>query len=531
MSLLLSEQQQLLQEQVRKLLAERAAPDSMRALVNANQAWDRGLWEALGDLGVLGASIPEAYGGVGLGAIELGVIAEEIGRAVAPVPFFSSICLAAEALMIAGTEEQRRRWLPRLASGQIVGTLAWTEGPTPPSLTMLRATMAGGKLTGRKTPVPDAMIAQICIVVAMADSQPTLVLVELARAGVHLTPLKGIDQLRHQAQIDFTDARAEPMKAGGPEALSRILDHAAVYEAFEQVGGAEAAMLMVRDYTMQRDMFGRKLASFQAVKHSLADIYAMHTLAKCNALHAAQLLRSDVPDVRAVAATARLGATRVYEVSARENLQLHGGFGFTWQADCHFHYRRARLLALNLGSVDFWSDRLAEALAADDAPRKRDASVTAVASLPESPEDAAYRSDARGWLIEQGPSVSGIENPALRAKAWIARKYQAGYSAIAHPAEFGGAAGTWRQAQIFASEEMRLGLAVHPGPAFPMAMAAIEGHGTPEQRRIWETLTYSGQIYWCQLFSEPAAGSDLAAIRTRAARRGMGHQRSEGLDE
>ena len=126
-------------------------------------------------------------------------------------------------------------------------------------------------------------------------------------------------------------------------------------------------MLMARDYTMQRYTFGRQLASYQAVKHKLADILVMVELARSNALYAAGALEADAPDLPAAAATARLAATRAYEVAARENLQLHGGIGFTWEANCHFHYRRARLLALNLGSVEVWESRLIDALTADNA--------------------------------------------------------------------------------------------------------------------------------------------------------------------
>jgi alkylation response protein AidB-like acyl-CoA dehydrogenase len=148
--------------------------------------------------------------------------------------------------------------------------------------------------------------------------------------------------------------------------LRRLQDRAAIYEAFEQVGAAEAAMLMARDYTLQRYTFGRPLASYQAVKHNLANILVMVELARSNALHAAALLEAESPDLPAAAATARLAATRAYEVAARENLQLHGGIGFTWEADCHFHYRRARLLALNLGSAELWEERLIDALCLED---------------------------------------------------------------------------------------------------------------------------------------------------------------------
>ncbi|MET0182049.1 MAG: acyl-CoA dehydrogenase family protein [Caulobacterales bacterium] len=367
MSFVLNEEQQMLQDQVRGLLSERSTADLLRKTITANAPWDKGVWDALAELGVLGAGIPEEFGGVGLGPVEVSIVAMEIGRVTAPVPFFSSICLCAEAIMIAGTQAQKEKWLPKLAAGEAVGTFAWTEGDTAPSFKMLDATLANGKLNGKKTPVPDAEVAQICVVVAKSGGKPSLALVELGGAGVTLTPLKGLDQLRHYAQVDFKDAAAEAMNAvDGIEALQQLWDRAAIYESFEQVGGAEACLYMARDYTMQRYIFGRQLASYQSVKHTLADIFAKVELSTCNSLYAAQALQDNLPDIKAAAATARIGATQTYEIAARENLQFHGGIGFTWEANCHFHYRRARVLALNIGSVEVWSDRLIDALSADN---------------------------------------------------------------------------------------------------------------------------------------------------------------------
>ena len=371
MSLALNDTQRELKEQVASLLAERATADSLRRLITEDASWNEGLWRTFADLGFLGAAIPEAYGGVGLGPTELCVIAEEMGRTVAPIPFFSSICLTAEAILIAGSEAQKAKWLPRLASGEVVGTLAWTEGPGAPRLTGLATQLANNRLSGSKSPVPDATIAGICVVVVSSGGRPALAVVELAQPGVTVTPMRGFDQLRHHARLDFVDASAELLGAvDGAEPLRRLEDRAAIYEAFEQVGGTEAALYMARDYTLQRYIFGRQLASYQAVKHNLANTLVSLELARSNALAAADALESDAPGVTASAATARLAATRAYETAARENLQLHGGIGFTWAANCHFHYRRARLLALNLGSAEVWTDRLIDELRARNTPAR-----------------------------------------------------------------------------------------------------------------------------------------------------------------
>jgi acyl-CoA dehydrogenase len=361
----LSDEQNQLKAQVGRLLNEHATPDDLRRLITADLGIDCKLWDQFAALGLLGAAIPEAYGGVGLGAKDLCVIAEEMGRAVAPIPFFSSICLAAEAIRLAGSEAQKVAWLPRLAAGEAIATFAWAEGAGTAS-EALTTRFANGRVTGMKSPVPDAELAQVAVVVCAG---PRLVLVDLVQPGVRIEPLKGFDQLRKHARIEFDAVASEVMDgADADEILRRLYDGAAIYEAFEQVGAAESAMLMARDFTLQRHIFGRQLASYQAVKHNLANILVMVELARSNALYAATALECDAADLPVAAATARIAATRAYEVAARENLQLHGGIGFTWEANCHFHYRRARLLALNLGSAEVWEGRLIDALLAQNAP-------------------------------------------------------------------------------------------------------------------------------------------------------------------
>jgi acyl-CoA dehydrogenase len=359
----LTEEQGLLRDQVRDLLAKQAAPERLRQLITDGQGYSAELWQSLAELGLCGAAIPEAYGGVGLGITELAVICEELGRAVAPVPFFSSVCMAAEAITLAGSDEQKARWLPGLASGETLATLAWAEGSGAPGAPW-SATLEGSLVNGRKWPVPDAAIAGLCVVIANGPDGPQVAVAELDQPAVTRPPLTGFDELRHHAAVEFAGAACEPLTgAVGAEVVRTLFDRMAVLESFEQLGGTESALYMARDYTLERFIFGRQLASYQAVKHNLANILVMAELARANACYAALAVADDQPDRTAAAATARLGATAAYEKAARENLQLHGGIGFTWEANCHFHYRRARLLALNLGSVEAWTDTLIDALA------------------------------------------------------------------------------------------------------------------------------------------------------------------------
>ena len=358
-----SPDQQQLKEQVRRYLADHCSSTAVRAVLDGPQSHDAALWQGLGTQGFLGAALPEAYGGSGAGYAELCVIAEELGRAVAPVPFSSSIGLFAELLLRAGTEAQKQRWLPGLADGSLIGTLALAERPGRVTAASLATTATSGRVTGSKRPVADGDIADLAAV-ATRDQGSTATLslqvVDLRAAGVQRQVQPSIDPTRSQAQLDFTGAEAEPLGAPGQgEALlAAVFDRAAVLMAFEQVGGADKALQTACDYAQERFAFGRPIASMQAIKHMLADMYVAATLARSNAYYGAWALSTNAPELAEAAATARVSATQAYQHCARNNIQVHGGMGFTWAFDCHLHYRRANALALALGSLSEWEDRL-----------------------------------------------------------------------------------------------------------------------------------------------------------------------------
>lgn len=349
----LSAEQKMLAEQARSLLAERTPYDHLRKLIDSEVEWDEALWRELGEMGFLGANIPEGYGGLGIGEVDLGVISQELGRANAAVPFFSSIVLAADAIRLAGSEQQKQHWLPRLASGEVVACFASAEGPGP--LLGKGTALSGDTLAGIKQPVADAGIAQIAIV-PVGDQ---LVLVELDQPGVTRTRLDSFDQLRAHYMIEFDGAAAEVLP--GRDMISLLLDRAAVQSAFEAVGGSEACLEMGLGYVTNRQIFGRPLASYQAIKHKLADVAVGIELARSNAYFGAWAAESSPPDLPIAAAAARLTAIKAFELAARENLQVHGGIGYTFEANCHFYYRRERMLAVIVGSRGFWADRLLNA--------------------------------------------------------------------------------------------------------------------------------------------------------------------------
>ena len=362
-----SPDQQQLKDQARRFLAGQCDRTAVRAVLDGPQSFDARLWQGLADQGYLGAAIPEAYGGLGASHLELCVVAEELGRAVAPVPFSSSIGLTAELLLIAGSEAQKKRWLPALASGKTVGTLALTERPGRTTAATIQATVSKGLLNGTKLPVADGDIAHLGVVGARDSAGGvSLYLVDLTASGVTREVLPSIDPTRSQARITFNGAEAEPLGAAGQglAIVDAAFDRAAVLIAFEQVGGADAALQAACDYAQERFAFGRPIGSLQAIKHMLADMYVSATLARSNAYYGAWALSTASTELPQAAATARVSATQAYQHCSRNNIQVHGGMGFTWEFDCHLHYRRANLLALALGPLSQWEDRLITSLCA-----------------------------------------------------------------------------------------------------------------------------------------------------------------------
>ena len=362
-----SDDQKQLRDQARKFLSEKCPPKAVRAVLDGKTPYDKELWKGLAEMGFLGVAIPEEFGGAGAGHLELCVIAEEMGRALAPVPFSSTVYLAAESLLLAGSDAQKKKWLPKIASGEAIGTLALFEGTGNPSPKAIKLAANGGTLNGVKKPVPDGALADFAVVAARTgssgrESDISLFLVDMKGEGVDTKPLANVDLTRGQAEVTFKNGKAEPLgKAGeGWGILMQVLDRAAVLTAFEQVGGADRALEMGRDYALDRIAFGRPIGSFQAVKHMLADMYVSATLARSNCYYGAWALSTNAGELPEAAAAARISATQAFQHCAKNNIQVHGGMGFTWEFDCHMYYRRANALALGLGSLSYWEDALIE---------------------------------------------------------------------------------------------------------------------------------------------------------------------------
>ncbi len=352
--------QKLLQKTAAAFLKDRASFERVRKVMETGEGIDRDLWKQMAAQGWQATAIPEAYGGQGFGYLELVLLAQEIGYCVAPVPFSSSVYLCTEAILQAGSEAQKKKYLPGLASGETIGTFSVAEGAGAPKLGKLACGFSGGKLSGTKTPVTDAPNADLAVIAVKGGS---LVIADLKQSGVTCTKLQSMDQTRSQGTLAFKNASAELLGKEGDAAglIERIYDRAAVLMAFEQIGGARRCMEMARDYAKTRYAFGRPIGSFQAIKHKVVDMLVNNEVAVSNAFYAAWALENN-QNLPVAAATARVAATDAYEFASRENIQVHGGIGFTWECDAHLLLKRSKLLALALGSAGEWRDKLIERL-------------------------------------------------------------------------------------------------------------------------------------------------------------------------
>lgn len=350
-----SDDQKMLKDEARKFLAAKCDAKVVRGVLDdAGRAYDAALWKAVAEQGWLGAAIPEEHGGLGLGHVELCALAEELGRACAPIPFASTVYFVAEALLLFGSDAQKAKWLPKIAAGEAIGAFATSEGPGPVTASSVKTNVSGGKLSGTKIPVTDGDVADVIVVLA----KDGLYLVERGD-GVSAEVLTTLDPTRSAAKLTFDGAPAERLGSeDGVAAMQAVLDRAAVLLAFEQIGGADKALEMAKAYALERQAFGRAIAGYQAVKHKLADIYVKNEVGRSNAYYGAWALATNAAELPLAAATARVAASEAFWFASKENIQTHGGIGFTWEADPQLYYRRSRQLSLVAGAPAVWKERL-----------------------------------------------------------------------------------------------------------------------------------------------------------------------------
>ncbi len=343
----LSEDQLALRDGARELLDGLAPTTRVRTVVDAGGGIDDGLWKAMVEQGWTAVEVPEDRGGLGLGAVEVAVLLEEVGRHVAPAPFLSTL-LAAGALARAGHAD----WADRLAAGEAIGCVAWSR----PGRGGVRA--AGDSLTGRSDPVPFAPSADVAVVAAESDDGPALFAVELGERRPRREP--AMDMTRELGWLQFDDTPAE--RVGGADDVDAVLDRGAAFTSVEMLGGASRAMDMAVEYAKDRVQFGRPIGSFQAVKHRCADMLVDVEGMRSTAYWAAWCIGAQQDDVSVAASTAKIWCADASKRVMASSLQVHGGIGFTWEHDLHLFLKRAQLDQVSFGDAGFHRQRLADLL-------------------------------------------------------------------------------------------------------------------------------------------------------------------------
>ncbi len=377
MNFAFSDEQEELRRVVRQFLEARSPEPEVRRLMETTDGYDPTVWRQMADqLGLQGLIVPEAQGGAGFGYVELVVVLEEMGRSLLCAPFFSSVVLAANALLHGGAATADGELLAGIAAGA-VATLALTEasGRWDEAGITLRATPPGGggagggghdhwTLDGTKTFVLDGHVASLVLVTARSDAGVGIFAVEGDAAdapGLTRTPLATLDQTRKQARLDFaaTPARLVGADGGGWPVLERVLDLAAVALAAEQVGGAQRCLDMAVDYAKVRVQFGRPIGSFQAVKHRCADMLLDVESARSAAYYAGWCAAELNDELPAMASLAKAYCSEAYVRAAADNIQIHGGIGFTWEHPAHLYLKRAKTSELLLGDPTYHRELLA----------------------------------------------------------------------------------------------------------------------------------------------------------------------------
>ena len=362
-----SDEQKLLQQTARDYLEANSPLSTCREILEGDQPYASELWKGAAEMGWQGAVIPEQYGGAEFGHLELAMIAYEVGRALAPIPFGPSVYVATEAIIRFGSDAQKSAWLPKLADGSAIGTFALSEKPGQNAAHNVAASVSGGQLSGVKMPVSDGDVAQVAVVAAKEGGQLALYLVDLEGDGVECESLDSFDPSRTQARISFNGAKAERLGESNADSIAMLLDVAAVLQAFEQVGAAERALEITREFILGRYAFGKPIAAFQAIKHRMADLWCKIEVARSNAYYAAWALANNDPELSTAAAIARIAACEAFEDTTVEMIEFHGGVGYTWEYDCHLFYRRAKLLSSSLGTPKYWKNLLIDRLQEENA--------------------------------------------------------------------------------------------------------------------------------------------------------------------
>jgi len=358
-----TEEQELLRQEVRKFLDAHCPMEQVRKLMETPDGFSRELWKQIGELGWLGLTVPEAQGGAGLGWVDLVVVLEEMGRTLFPSPFLGAT-IGAAAIREAGSDAQKSRWLPALADGSAIASLAWLE---PSDRIDLAGVELAGKpsdkgvtLSGVKVQVLDAPAADLFVVAFRDGSAVKLAVVERSAAGVTVEATPSIDQTRRVGRVRFENVvvAADAVLADASEATTtRILDLATAAVTAESLGAAEAAIRLTVRYANERLQFGSPIGRFQGVKHPLAEAFVDVESAKSILYYAAWALDERDADASRAVSLAKAYMSEAFPRVGIDAVQLHGGVGFTWEYDPHLYLKRSKWARPAFGDADFHYDR------------------------------------------------------------------------------------------------------------------------------------------------------------------------------
>jgi alkylation response protein AidB-like acyl-CoA dehydrogenase len=367
MNFAFTEEQEELRKTVRQFLDAKSPETAVREQMETEAGYDAAVWSQMGEqMGLQGLVIPEEYGGSGYSFVELGIVLEEMGRALLCAPFFSTAVLAAQTLIHSGDDAAKAAHLPGIASGETIATLAYTEpsGKWDESGITMQATKSGDgwSLSGTKMFVLDGHTANLIIVAARTDAGVSLFAVDGGASGLTRTALSTMDQTRKQAKLEFANTPATLIGTDGEgwNVLGRVLDLAAVALAAEQVGGAQKVLEMAVDYAKVRVQFGRPIGSFQAIKHKCADMLLEVESAKSAAYYGMWCAAELNDELPSVASLAKAYCSEAYFHATAENIQIHGGIGFTWEHPAHLYFKRAKSSELLFGDPTYHRELLAQ---------------------------------------------------------------------------------------------------------------------------------------------------------------------------
>ena len=487
---------------VRRFVAANASSTVVRAVVDAERDSAPGFWAALCALGWAGLHVPEALGGAGYGAVELAVVLEALGRGCVPGPFLAT-ALAGAVLADAADGPTAKALLPQIASGERVATIALTGA--------LRgeAVPGGLRLSGTVAPVLSASLADVALV-PVARAEPsgavTWCALELDDPAVTVVEIESVDLTRRVGRIEVDGAVVafDDVLAAVP--ADRVHDLAAVLLAAEAIGVAQWCVETASEYAKVREQFGRPIGQFQAVKHRCAEMLARTELARAAVWDAARAVGdSSGPDRStdngrslAVAGAASLALDAVFE-NAKDCVQTLGGIGFTWEHDAHLYLRRAISLHQLDRTPDRWRQRVARLALAGDRRRL---------TLDVGPDADRLRAEIRALITELRELDPQAQRDRLAAAGYITPSWPKPWGRDASALEL-----------LVIEEEFRAAKMVRPGISVgAWALPTLIVYGTAEQQARWISPTLRGEMIWCQLFSEPGAGSDLAGLSTRAQR-------------